>query len=74
MQEEKHQHHGHGRLVRLAGLRELYPVSRQQIYLQMKRPIDPFPAPMRIAGGSASFWREDDVLAWLERNLSVEVR
>jgi predicted DNA-binding transcriptional regulator AlpA len=58
------------RLLRLTGVRELYPVSRPQIYRQMRRVNDPFPSPIHVTGGTASFWREDDVLAWLERNLS----
>ena len=67
MAQEKTQR---GRLLRLTGVRELYPASRPQIYRQMRRPIDPFPGPLHIAGGTASFWREDDVCSWLERNLS----
>jgi predicted DNA-binding transcriptional regulator AlpA len=65
-QEKKQQ----GRLRRLTGVRELVDYSKPQLYKLMKRPIDPFPGPLHIAGGSASFWREDEVLAWIERNIS----
>jgi predicted DNA-binding transcriptional regulator AlpA len=67
MQEKKQQQ---SRLLRLPAVRDWCPFSRPQLYRLMKRKVDPFPAPLHIAGGTASFWREDDVLAWLERNLS----
>lgn len=58
--------HTSGRLLRLPGVRQLFPVSRAQLYRLVRE--QNFPAPFHINGGRMSFWSEDAVMAWLADN------
>jgi predicted DNA-binding transcriptional regulator AlpA len=54
------------RIIRMAQLRQKYPVSESQIFLLIKKGT--FPKPFALApGGRAVGWFEDEIDAYLEK-------
>lgn len=51
------------KLLRLPAVQERIPLSRAQIYLLIQR--GEFPAPIKLGGGRASFWRLSDIESYL---------
>lgn len=60
------------KLLRLSEVRNRIPFSRAQIYRMIA--AGKFPAPVKFEGHNASFWREQDVEAFIEKCVAVQIR